>query len=735
MEVVGRRLHFNSHSASRGGGFPLDLSRSSFLNIAYVNLNKLLNKVSHTELLMRTENVDILGVGETWLVPNVENSFVDICNYKIIRKDSVTNIEKHGVAIYIKEAIKFEEINCQVENLVVIKLLDVDVFLAAAYRPPSNNTEENRKLMDFLRDFCVDKEVVLLGDLNLPSLCWEKENPAESYVRPIDLQFLDAFADAGLTQVVEEPTIFPSGNIIDLCLLSHPERMGSISVLPPLLSTCSHGILHLKYTLQDVQSMKQNINKRIWKRGDYENIARKMGEFEWEVELAGMSTQQMYDKFLTITNSLIDRYVPTAPLKSNKPPWSLNPPRELVRRKSRLFARYKTIRSSMRSRHPDTLESWREFATTNSELKQFAASSQKSYEVSIANQLKTNPKLFHSYLRHRRIGRPSVGPLKLANGNITDDPVRMADRFAESFVGVFTDGIPPNPAANQSSNTVLPEIIITAEDVENEIKTLDINSSPGADGIHPRLLCRCATEFSIPLSMIYNSSLMEGQLPEEWLSSQIAPIFKKGARTDPLNYRPVALTSVPCKVLEKIIVSRLRPYLEGNELLSSEQFGFRSNHSTVDQLIITYNDITAEMDDHSIVDLIFFDYTKAFDKVCHHLLLGKLADIGVNTQLINWIDNFLTARRMQVKIMGSSSRWHRVRSGVPQGSVLGPILFLIYVNHVVHNLFSSYKIFADDIKLYVRGSSRDPAVGLTNLRRDINTFVTTSASWGLEKHS
>ena len=141
--------------------------------------------------------------------------------------------------------------------------------------------------MDFLRDFCVDKEVVLLGDLNLPSLCWEKENPAEGYVRPIDLQFLDAFADAGLTQVVEEPAIFPSGNIIDLCLLSHPERMGSISVLPPLLSTCSHGILHLKYTFQDVQSMKQNINKRIWKRGDYENIARKMGEFEWEVELAG----------------------------------------------------------------------------------------------------------------------------------------------------------------------------------------------------------------------------------------------------------------------------------------------------------------------------------------------------------------------------------------------------------------------------------------------------------------
>ena len=507
--------------------------------------------------------------------------------------------------------------------------------------------------------------------------------------------------------------------------------MGAITVLPPLLPACSHGILKMQYTFQEVLSLNLNRTKRVWTKGDYHTISRKLGEVDWEFELANKSTQQMYDSFLTIVNRLIDRYVPSVPIRDSKPPWSLNPPRDMVRRKGQLFNRYKSVRSVRGRRHPETLEAWREFVTANNDIKQFALHSQRNYENSIADQLKTNPKLFHSYLRHRRVGRPSVGPLKMADGSITDDPALMAERFAESFLRVFTDNVPLNPAPNQVSDASLSDIIVTPEDVDKEIKTLDVNSCPGADGIHPRFLARCSSAVSLPLSIIFNSSLSEGSLPSEWLASQIAPIFKKGARTDPLNYRPVSLTSVPCKVLEKIIVKHLRAYLEENELLSNEQYGFRSSRSTIDQLIMTYSDITSEVNRRNIVDLIFFDFSKAFDKVCHSILLLKLANIGVNAQLLIWIGNFLVERKMQVTVMGAASDWHRVRSGVPQGSVLGPILFLIYVNHVVHNLQCNYKIFADDIKLYVSGASNDPTVGHPGLQSDIATLVATSASWGL----
>ena len=232
--------------------------------------------------------------------------------------------------------------------------------------------------------------------------------------------------------------------------------------------------------------------------------------------------------------------------------------------------------------------------------------------------------------------------------------------------------------------------------------------------------------------MIFNSSLLEGVLPLQWLSSTITPIFKKkGARTDPLNYRPVSVTSVPCKVLEKVIVSRLTPYLNDNGILSEHQFGFRSGHSTIDQLIICYDSVTRSVNDGEMVDVIFFDFTKAFDTVNHSIMVSKLQAIGICPQLLNWIQEFLVSRRMQVRVLDGVSDWHSVSSGVPQGSVLGPVLFLIYVNHAVSQLVCNYKIFADDIKLYISSKPMDTATGIEHLQRDINTLVDTAASWGL----
>ena len=220
-------------------------------------------------------------------------------------------------------------------------------------------------------------------------------------------------------------------------------------------------------------------------------------------------------------------------------------------------------------------------------------------------------------------------------------------------------------------------------------------------------------------------------LPREWLDSVVVPIYKKSMRCDPLNYRPISLTSVPCKVLERLIAKHLMQYLDTNSLLSNHQYGFRSKHSTCDQLIITYNDITKFVDSGCIVDLVFFDFTKAFDKVSHGVLLGKLGDIGVCPQILFWISQFLCERSMKVVISGRPSNSRRVTSGVPQGSVLGPLLFLIYINHAVSHLHCYYKIFADDIKLYLTCRSGELSVAEVNLQQNVDTLIGTSESWGL----
>ena len=243
-----------------------------------------------------------------------------------------------------------------------------------------------------------------------------------------------------------------------------------------------------------------------------------------------------------------------------------------------------------------------------------------------------------------------------------------------------------------------------------------------------------ARELSLPLAILFNQSVEEGRLPSEWLSSVVIPIYKKGARCDPLNYRPVSLTSVVCKVLERLIVKPINAHLSENLLIDVNQFGFRSGHSTLDQLLLTYNDVSLLSDAGKTVDLVFFDFMKAFDKVIHNIVLEKLACIGADPDLICWIKTFLVDRNMQVKISGVASGTVPVSSGVPQGSVLGPLLFLIYVNHVVAHLNTKYMIFADDVKLYL-AHENELSTSQQALQTDIDTLVATSSSWGLHMNA
>ena len=285
---------------------------------------------------------------------------------------------------------------------------------------------------------------------------------------------------------------------------------------------------------------------------------------------------------------------------------------------------------------------------------------------------------------------------------------------------------------NQRSDSFLDNLHVTEEDVLNVLKALDTDTCTGLDGIHPRFLKNLADYLARPLSFLFNTSLQEGRLPKEWIFSIVVPIYKSKSIFDPLNYRPVSLTSLVCKTLERVIGRHLMTYLEENNILTSHQYGFRAGYSTIDQLIVTYDDVTLDIDSGRSVNLIFFDYAKAFDKVSHRLLLMKLVDIGICPQLVNWIGEFLMQRVMAVRVAGVMSDEMPVLSGVPQGSVLDPILFLIYVNHVVNGLTCKFKVFADDIKIYIsdiNNSNMTPSNMV--IQNDIDLLVRISASWGL----
>ena len=316
-------------------------------------------------------------------------------------------------------------------------------------------------------------------------------------------------------------------------------------------------------------------------------------------------------------------------------------------------------------------------------------------------------KLFHSYIRNKKVGRPSVGPLKLNDGTVVDSNIEMAELFAESFASVYRSEDLRDQAPHQTFDGSLTDIEFSREETQKLLEKLDVSSSVGPDLIHPRLLKSCAQILSYPLYLIFMASFYTSLIPREWTTSRIIPIFKKGSRSDPLNYRPISLTSVCCKTMERIVADRLVGYLEENGILSREQFGFRKGMSVEDQLLLTYNDISKWVDQGFVVDLVFFDFSKAFDVVNHAIMLIKLKSLGVSDYFLDWINAFLTDRTMGVAVGGEESGSRPVGSGVPQGSVLGPILFLIYVNFIASGITCSFKIFADDLKLYlfVRHSS------------------------------
>ena len=240
------------------------------------------------------------------------------------------------------------------------------------------------------------------------------------------------------------------------------------------------------------------------------------------------------------------------------------------------------------------------------------------------------------------------------------------------------------------------------------------------------MLIELRRTLSVPLTLLYRRSLDTGVLPVIWKQAQVVPIHKKGSKQDPGNYRPVSLTSVLCKVLEALIRDEVLQHLITYGLLSEDQHGFRPGRSCSTQLLATMDDWSRWLEDSTPLDVIYLDFRKAFDSVPHMRLLCKLKSYGISGKLYSWIESFLSERCQQVSIGGCCSSMVPVTSGVPQGSVLGPLLFLLYVNDLPEAVNCPVKLFADDTKLYSGIASESDAL---RMQADLDSLVQWSDSW------
>ncbi|KAJ8272727.1 hypothetical protein GJAV_G00092740 [Gymnothorax javanicus] len=707
--------------------------RKQTVSAFFQNTQSICNKLSDFHKFVSDRQFDILGLTETWLRDCVlDSEIIDEDFYNLYRRDrSETSFDKDiggGVCIAIKS--EFHSRRCKEFKTsreirwTEVKLVDRKLFVCSVYMPPDRIGICINDFHDSLQRVCLaceSKDLFLIyGDFNLRDLKWDYsvDGGARSvaWTSCHSQRFFDIMDEFQLKQQNYFPT--HKGNVLDLVLTNFPLSFLGLHENAVFSHHAALAIdFHVPKPVRVVNSSKTVFNYR---KADFDHLRNLLSRYPWSRLQYIADVDEYVEFFYEYLYSAIRESVPVVRIRNKTfPNWYDNDLICAVKEKERARRQYK------RTKHPDDYYA---FSQARTLFKALRDCKYVGYVAETEDSGHNDSKRFWSFIK-TKFKRTSIPSTVSYRDRTASTPSEKADLFNNYFKTVYVSDNPidPIPEFEHVINYLISPLQINVLDVNEILLSIDPRKSCGPDNISGIVLRECANELALPLSIIFQKSVDSGVFPTLFKQASIVPLFKNGDRSIVENYRSVALLPLFSKVMERIlhkhILNHVRPFM------SEHQHGFYPGRSTATNLLTHVDVISRVIDDKKQLDCVYIDFSKAFDTINHRFLIHKLKSYGIGSNLLNLVQSYLTDRTQKVVISGCCSPSSYVPSGVPQGSIIGPLLFDIYVNDVCDVPTHSVPlIYADDTKLSREIITLQDCVLLQN---DLDSFYRWCVAWKL----
>ena len=703
---------------------------NSSMNIMHINcrsLNK--NFKSITNLLSRTScTFTAIGLSETWLNPVSSDTFI-IDGYKFVCRSRTDKIGG-GVGLFIdcayvyqiRSDLSFIKNHIETIFIEIVQENAANIIIGCIYRPPNSDVVQFNLDILFILNILSKKRKTLtfiMGDFNLDLLNWDSHVPTND--------FLNNLMSHAFLPTICHPTRITdsSSTLLDNIFSNNMQYKMETAILYSDISDHLPVLMHVDFKMQ-TNKLDTLRYIRLYSPELIENFKIALGGVDWVGicnEYISSDPNEAYNVFMKKFSLIFDEHFPQkiarqTRAKTPRSEWITSGLIKSCNKKSILYKKY------IKNPSPETKNKYIRY---RNKLKSILRKAEKDYYGNKFKQFQGNLtktwKLLGNILNKNKPS--SIITEFLKDGSLITDPQEIAEHFNDFFVNIGEKLANSIPTASTVFSSYLSDtesykdsfafFLTDATEIIAIVNRFNDKSSYGVDNIPINILKKCIMQVAEPLSALINSSILSGRVPDSLKIAKVCPIFKADADNTFSNYRPISVLPSFSKVFEKVVHRRLTDYMISKCILNKNQYGFRQNHSTYMAIQDMYNKITRAIDDREFSIGIFVDLSKAFDTINHDILLQKLEYYGIRGLALQWFKDYLTNRKQYVCYNNVSSSLMNVTCGVPQGSILGPLLFILYVNDIANCSSILYFIlFADDTNIFYSSKSHSDLMKIIN---------------------